>query len=84
MSCFPSGSSDGGSGLEKKRSVPSLTKRDSTMSINSSCSVDSDWSDEELEELEKILEDIQERAGNEVEIAEEDEEENEEGDKKVG
>ena len=29
---------------------------------DSSCSVDSDWSDEELEELEKILGDIQERS----------------------
>ena len=28
----------------------------------SSCSVDSDWSDEELQELEKILGDIQERS----------------------
>ena len=30
--------------------------------IDSSCSVDSDWSDEELQELEKILGDIQERS----------------------
>eukprot|EP00094_Tigriopus_californicus_P009871 TCALIF_09518-PA protein Name:"Protein of unknown function" AED:0.06 eAED:0.06 QI:947/0.4/0.5/1/1/1/6/0/681 len=37
-----------------------LTKRDSTLSIQSSCSVDSDWSDEEMEEIEKQLEDIQE------------------------
>ena len=31
-----------------------LSKRDSSMSILSSCSVESDWSDEELEELEKV------------------------------
>ena len=45
-----------------RRRPPSLSKRDSTLSINSSCSVDSDWSDEELEELERILDDIQERS----------------------
>ena len=64
------------------RRTPSLSKRESLMSINrqvsqtcsvlryatihvfsrSSCSVDSDWSDEELQELEKILGDIQERS----------------------
>eukprot|EP00095_Tigriopus_kingsejongensis_P007535 maker-scaffold104_size368486-snap-gene-0.9 protein:Tk07535 transcript:maker-scaffold104_size368486-snap-gene-0.9-mRNA-1 annotation:"hypothetical protein L798_11134" len=43
-----------------KRSL--LSKRDSTLSIQSSCSIDSDWSDEENEEWERILEDIQERS----------------------
>ena len=43
-------------------SHPILTKRDSSMSLASSCSVDSDWSDEELEELERILDDIQGRS----------------------
>lgn len=41
---------------------PNLYKRtESSMSIQSSCSVDSDWSDEdeELEELERMLDDIQ-------------------------
>ena len=32
-----------------------LHKRDSSMSMVSSCSIESDWSDEELEELEKML-----------------------------
>lgn len=45
-----------------RRRPPSLSKRDSTLSIHSSCSVDSDWSDEELEELERILDDIQVRS----------------------
>ena len=40
---------------------PRVSKRDSTMSMTSTCSVDSDWSDEELEEFEKIFGDIQSR-----------------------
>ncbi len=51
--------------LSLSRRPPSLSnipKRESTMSINSSCSVDSEWSDDELEELERILGDIQDRS----------------------
>ena len=44
---------------------PQLNKRDSSTSITSECSVDSDWSDEDLEEMEKIFGDIQQRL-NEV------------------
>lgn len=39
-----------------------LSKRDSSMSILSSCSVESDWSDEELEELEKMFGSIQHKS----------------------
>ena len=44
---------------------PQLNKRDSSNSITSECSMDSDWSDEDLEEMEKIFGDIQQRL-NEV------------------
>ena len=36
-----------------------LHKQDSLASVTSSCSVESDWSDEEIEELEKIFDHIQ-------------------------
>ena len=39
-----------------------LSKRDSSMSVMSSCSVESDWSDEELEELEKMFGSIQHKS----------------------
>jgi hypothetical protein len=41
---------------------PKLGKRDSTISLLSSCSVESDWSDEELEELEKMFGTIQHKS----------------------
>ena len=37
---------------------------------HSSCSVDSDWSDEELHELERILDDLQERSDAAAHVAE--------------
>lgn len=39
-----------------------LSKRDSAMSVLSSCSVESDWSDDELEELEKMFGNIQHKS----------------------
>jgi hypothetical protein len=48
--------------LIRPRRPPSLSKRESSMSMNSSCSVDSDWSDEEMQELERIIGDIQDRS----------------------
>ena len=53
---------------------PQLNKRDSSTSITSECSVDSDWSDEDLEEMEKIFGDIQQRL-NEVQDSDEELEE---------
>ena len=50
--------SQGCSRSPRKR-PPSLSKRDSSLSINS---VDSDWSDEELEEIERLLDDLNERS----------------------
>ncbi len=43
------------------RRISMLKRTDSSASIQSTCSVDSDWSDEdgELEELERMLDDIQ-------------------------
>lgn len=53
---------DPGAAAASRKHRRSLTKRDSTMSMNSSCSVDSDWSDEELEELEKMFGDINQKS----------------------
>ena len=50
------------SASSSRKSSSLLRKRDSSLSVASSCSVDSDWSDEELDELERILDDIQERS----------------------
>lgn len=38
-----------------------LSKRESNMSLTSSCSIDSDWSDEELEEVERMFGAIQQK-----------------------
>ena len=48
--------------LKPKSEIGKLSKRDSEMSMISSCSVESDWSDEELEELEKMFGNIQHKS----------------------
>ena len=48
--------------IDDLRQIGKLSKRDSEMSMISSCSVESDWSDEELEELEKMFGSIQHKS----------------------
>ncbi len=48
---------------EPKNPPPApLCKRDSSISMISSCSVESDWSDDEIDELEKIFGNIQQKS----------------------
>ena len=51
--------------MRKQPELPApFVKRDSNMSINSSCSVDSDWSEDDgdLEEIERLIDDLNEKA----------------------